>query len=81
MKFAKLIELKNNNQVLLTIRYNDDEDLYYLDIRTDIDDLTVLVNYPYGSNQDALDVLEAYTEEDANNFLITSKLLLNNNNN
>lgn len=37
MKFAKLLELENNEQVLLITDYNDDTDKYEIKIITDLE--------------------------------------------
>lgn len=64
-KFAKLISLKEA-QVLLTVDYNDDEDNYTVNIRTDIKGLSFKVGIGGVESEDeALSVMNNYSLQEA----------------
>jgi hypothetical protein len=67
-KFAKLIELDNNEQVLLTVDYNDENDNYDVVIRTDLDGITPSIKLGFETEEKALSVMENYTAETALKF-------------
>jgi len=64
-KFAKLIELENNEQVLLTLNYNDEDDNYEVEVRTDLEGVTASIKLGFNEEEKALIMLEKYTEESA----------------
>lgn len=64
-KFAKLIEIEDNEQVLMTINYNEHEEKYEVKIRTDIESCTIQSTFGYEKLEDAKDVLDTYTEQQA----------------
>ena len=64
-KFAKLIELKNNEQVLLTLNHDDENDSFKVEVRTDLEGLTASINLEFDDEEKALNMLEKYTKESA----------------
>ena len=67
-KFAKLIELDNDEQVLLTVNYNDDDDNYEVAIRTDLEGCVVQIKLGFDSEEKANKVIETYSQEQAVKF-------------
>jgi len=67
-KFAKLIELENDEQVLLTLNYNDEDDIFEVEIRTDLKDVTASIKLGFDEEEKALNMLEIYTEHSAIKF-------------
>lgn len=65
IKFAKLIELENNEQVLLTLNYNDEDDNFEVEVRTDLEGVTASIKLGFDEEEKALLMLEKYTEESA----------------
>ncbi len=64
-KFAKLIELENNEQVLLTLNYNDEDDNFEVEVRTDLKGVAASIKLGFDEEEKALNMLEKYTEESA----------------
>lgn len=69
-KFAKLIELKNDEQVLITLNYNDDKDCYELYIRTDLDSCVAQITVGIEDQDEAIKMLDGYSNEMANQFRV-----------
>jgi hypothetical protein len=67
-KFAKLIELDNEEQVLLTVNYNDDDGNYEVAIRTDLEGCVAQIKLGFNSEEKANKVLETYSQEQAVKF-------------
>ena len=67
-KFAKLIELDNDEQVLLTVNYNDDDDNFEVSIRTDLDCCAAQIKLGFDSEEKANNLLETYSQEQAVKF-------------
>lgn len=67
-KFAKLIELDNDEQVLLTVNYNDDNDNFEVFIRTDLEVCVAQKKLCFDSEEKANKLLETYSQEQAVNF-------------
>ena len=67
-KFAKLIELENDEQVLLTVNYNDDDDNFEVFIRTDLNGCVAQIKLGFDSEEKANKVLETYSKEQAVKF-------------
>lgn len=67
-KFAKLIELDNDEQVLLTVNYNDDDDNFKVFIRTDLEGCVAQIKLGFDSEEKANKVLETYSQEQAVKF-------------
>lgn len=67
-KFAKLIELDNDEQVLLTVNHNDDEDNYEVFIRTDFEGWVAQIKLGFDTKEKAIKVLETYSQEEALKF-------------
>lgn len=67
-KFAKLIELDNDEQVLLTVNYNDDDDNFEVFIRTDLEGCVAQIKLGFDSEEKANKVLETYSQEQAVKF-------------
>jgi hypothetical protein len=67
-KFAKLIELDNEEQVLLTVNQNEDDDNYEVTIRTDLEDCIAQIKLGFDSKEKANKVLETYSQEQAVEF-------------
>jgi len=58
MKFAKLFDLEDGEQVLVTIDYNDDEDHYELVFRTDFDGVVAQMKLGYDDESKAVEEFE-----------------------
>lgn len=67
-RFAKLIELENDEQVLLTLNYNDEDDNYEVEIRTDLEGVTASIKLGYDEEFKALETLKKYEKEDAEKY-------------
>lgn len=67
-KFAKLIELENDEQVLLTVDYNDEDDMYEVAIRTDFEGLVASIKLGFKEENKALETLKKYNEDSAVKF-------------
>lgn len=67
-KFAKLIELENDEQVLLTVDYNDEDDMYEVAIRTDFEGLVASIKLRFKEENKALETLKKYNEDSAVKF-------------
>ena len=65
MKFAKLFDLEDNEQVLVTVNYDDDSESHKLCIRTEFEKATAEMSLSYSEEKMALDALEKYTIDDA----------------
>ena len=76
-KFAKIIELKNENQVLLTIDYDDDEDNFKVKIRTDLDGCVAQISLGFETEEKATNLLNIYSEEKAILFREEMEKMLN----
>jgi hypothetical protein len=64
-KFAKLIELDNQEQVLIYLFYNDDDEVYEMHIRTDFEDLVAQSKMTFKNQEAAIKALEGYSHEKA----------------
>lgn len=64
-KFAKLIELEDGEQVLLTVNYNDEDDNYEVEVRTDLEGVTASIKLGFNKEDKALSVLDKYSKKDA----------------
>lgn len=65
-KFAKIIELENETeQVLATIDWCDVDENFKMNIRTEVDGMTMKLGLGYDEEQDALDALEKFNEKHA----------------
>jgi hypothetical protein len=67
-KFAKLIELDFDEQVLLTVNYNDDEDKYEVAIRTDLEGCVAQIKLGFDNEGKAMNVINTYTQKQAFKF-------------
>ena len=67
-KFAKIIELEDDNQVLLTYSYNDEEDSDELQIRTDVKGTIAKITLGFSSEAEALRAMENYNLSRAIDF-------------
>lgn len=67
-KFAKLIELGNEEQVLLTNIYNSDNDMYEVHVRTDLETCVAQIKFSYVSEDEASKMLNNYSLKQANEF-------------
>ena len=65
MKFAKLFDLDNDEQVLLTCDYNDGDDKYELSIRTDFEAGVGQIKLGFAEEEKALETMEKYEMTDA----------------
>ena len=64
-KFAKLIELEDGEQVLLTLNYNDEDDNFEVEVRTDLEGVTASIKLGFNEEEKALNMLEKYNEDSA----------------
>lgn len=67
-RFAKLIELKNNEQLLLVIDFNDSEDIYEISVSTDLDGCRAKLKIGVESLEFAESMLNDYTQEQGELF-------------
>jgi hypothetical protein len=67
-KFAKLIELDFDEQVLLTVGYNDEDDKYELAIRTDVEGVTAQIKAGFKDEETALKAMNSYNQDNAFKF-------------
>jgi hypothetical protein len=58
MKFAKLFDLEDGEQVLVTVDYNDNEDRYELVFRTDFDGVVAQMSLGFKDEEKAVKALE-----------------------
>jgi hypothetical protein len=67
-RFAKIIELDNDEQVLLTVDYNDEDDNYEVNIRTDLKGVSASIKLGFKEESKASSMLEKYKKTDATEF-------------
>ena len=67
-KFARLIEIENDEQVLLTIEYNDEDDKYEVAIRTDLDGITAQIKLGFAEEEQAVIAMNKYGQPNAQAF-------------
>lgn len=67
-KFARLIELPNGVQVLLTLNYNHEDDNYELAIRTDLEDCSAQIKLHFTKVEKAVSILETFSHDEAIKF-------------
>lgn len=67
-KFAKLFELENNEQVLLTVNYNDEEDVYDVCVQTDVEGVNIKINLSFKDKERAMEMMDSYSLEKAKYF-------------
>ena len=75
-KFAKLIELDNEEQVLLTLNYNDEDGNYEVQIRTDLNGATASIKLGYNEEPKALETLKKYNKQDAEKYRLQMEKML-----
>ena len=75
-KFARTFELNNNQQVLLTLNYNDEDDNYEIEQRTEYLNMVMKIKLGFDTQERAEEVLEIYTKLDAENFIKQIKELV-----
>lgn len=68
-KFARTFELENDQQVLLTLNYNDEDDNYEIEQRTDYLSMVMKIKLGFDTLERAEEVLQIYTKQDAENFI------------
>jgi len=64
-KFAKIIELDNKEQILLTINYNHKDHGWDVVVRTDFDGLSTQITLDFDNEKEAVEVLENYSKDEA----------------
>lgn len=67
-KFARIIELENDEQVLLLLEEDQYEDTFNLVVRTDVGPLVGRVTYGFSEEKKALEGLEKYSMDQAITF-------------
>lgn len=68
-RFAKLIELDGEEQVLLTLNENDDNDDYFnVVVRTDFNGFKAELALTYDSEENAINRIASFSQKDAVNF-------------
>lgn len=68
MKFARIIELENDEQVLLLTDYNDDTDKYEIKIITDLESCRAQVKLSFETEESVNNILDNYSLEKAKLF-------------
>ena len=71
MKFAKLFDLEDGEQVLLTVEYDDEDDQYQLVIKSDFDGATATMKLGYKEEHLALEEMEKFELDRAKKFRAT----------
>jgi hypothetical protein len=61
MKFAKLFEVEDDNQVLVTMEYDSNKDSHELKFRTDIEGLDVAISIGCDSEENCREVYNDVT--------------------
>lgn len=67
-QFARLFELENNEQVLLTSNYNDMDDKFEVEVRTDLDDCVAKITIVFDDPIKAYDYIKSHTMKTAVQF-------------
>jgi len=65
IKFAKIFNLPNNNQVLITIDYEPEEDLTNINVRSEINGVRATMALGYENEDEAKEVFKNFTEPQA----------------
>jgi len=68
MKFAKLFDLEDDEQVLLTVEYDDEKDQYELVFKTDFGGATASMKLGFKDEQMALNSMEKVELKRAQEF-------------
>jgi carbamoylphosphate synthase large subunit len=63
--FAKLIQLEKSEQVLVTMSYNDEDDVYEVLLRTDFDNCVAQIKMGFAKEKEAKEVVSTYTKTQA----------------
>ncbi len=66
-KFAKIIEIEEE-QVLLTVNYNDEHDIYEVAKRTDFKGIAAKIEIGFGNKEEAVEYIKDFTYEEAVKF-------------
>lgn len=64
-KFAKLFELDNNIQVLVSKSHNSNENLYEINIRTDFGEMSASATISFEDEGKCCEAIEDYSKENA----------------
>ena len=75
-KFAKIIELDNEEQVLLTLNYNAEDDCHEIEQRTNYLGMVMKMALVFKTREKAEEVLKIYSKVDALNFISSLNELL-----
>jgi hypothetical protein len=67
-KFAKIIELAFDEQVLLTVNYDDVDDNYELVMRTDVEGVNISLKLVFKDEDSALNAMDSYNSINAYKF-------------
>lgn len=67
-KFAKLFELEGDEQVLVTNRYNQADDVFEVQIRTDSEDIVAQIALTFEEEDKAIRYFESFSLTHAVNF-------------
>jgi len=68
MKFAKLFETSDDSQVLLTMGFNDEQQVPQITIRTDVEGVTATINLSFDNEEKAEQAINDYNQESAEDF-------------
>ena len=68
--FAKLFNLESNQQVLLTVNFEDDNDkeYYELKVRTNINHVEASIKLGFDTEAEALEAMDKFAQTDAVKF-------------
>lgn len=64
-KFARIIELENEEQVVITVEYDSVEDCFKTVIMTDTEDCTAKMKHGFSTREGAMNLLNSYSIEQA----------------
>ncbi|WP_299163305.1 hypothetical protein [uncultured Tenacibaculum sp.] len=66
-EFARLFELPNNNQVLLTLEYDNEDNSFEIKVRSEINGATASLSFGFDTEEKALKMLEEFNLLNAKN--------------
>ena len=71
MRFAKLFDLQDKEQVLLTVGFDEESDEYKLNIESDFGDAKAKIQLGFAEEEHALNAMDKYDIKTAEKFRAT----------
>ena len=75
-KFAKIIEIDNDEQVLLISEYNNEDDTFDVCITTDVDGTRAQIKLSFEDQDKPSEVIKSYSKEQAITFRKEMEVML-----